>query len=67
MSNWDPDMCEPIVRLVVTEKEVNSWDVLYSLLALLKVALHMLKHRNNKAFKTKNLFNIEPKYLEAKC
>ncbi len=38
-------MCEPIEGLVVPKQEVHSWDVLHSLLALLKVGFHMLKNK----------------------
>ena len=42
VSKWDPDMCKPIVGLVVTEEKVYCRDVLNSFHTLLKVALHML-------------------------
>jgi len=43
MAERDPDVSEPVVRLVVPEKEVHRRDVLHPLLALLQIGFDVLE------------------------
>ncbi len=43
MAERDPDVSEPVVRLVVPEKEVYRQDVLHPLLALLQIGFDVLE------------------------
>ena len=43
MSEWYPDMSEPVVGLVVPEKEIHGGNVFDSLLALVQITFDMLE------------------------
>ena len=45
MSERYPDMGEPVIGLVVPEKEVDGWDVFDSLLPLLQITFYMLENK----------------------